>query len=227
MKYFPLFLCLILTSLNALSQSTKTIYSFKDTSNLDKINVGVQLEKYQGKKSINVFDATPDKDTELKIVRLPKSVFHNGVIEVELAGEPMKNAVAGARGFVGIAFRMDSANSIFECLYLRPTNGRAEDQIRRNHSAQYISFPDFPRHKLREKFPEKYESYVDLEAGKWTKVKIVIEGNTAKLFVHNSTQPTLIVSDLKHGKESKGSIGLWIGPGTEAHFRNLIVTTTD
>jgi hypothetical protein len=31
--------------------------------------------------------------------------------------------------------------SKYECFYVRPSNGRADDQLRRNHSAQYISMP--------------------------------------------------------------------------------------
>ena len=95
--------------------------------------------------------------------------------------------------------------------------------MRRNHSVQYISFPDYPWQRLRKEESEKYESYVDLVPGEWTKVKIVIEGVRARLYVHGSEQPTLIINDLKNG-ESKGALGLWIGPGTEAHFANLRVT---
>lgn len=146
---------------------------------------------------------------------------------MELAGEPMKNSQADARGFVGLAFRVDQPDSKFECIYLRPTNGRANEQVRRNHSVQYISYPDFPWYKLREKFPEKYESYVDLEPGVWTKMRIEVNGNSAKLFVHDATQPTLLVSDLKLGADQNGAVALWIGPGTEAHFRNLVVTKRD
>ena len=39
--------------------------------------------------------------------------------------------------------------------------------------------------------------------------------------------PTLVVNDLKLGADNKGSIGLWIGPGTEAHFSNLQITKMD
>jgi hypothetical protein len=95
--------------------------------------------------------------------------------------------------------------------------------VRRNHSAQYVSFPDFPWFRLRKEFPEKYESYVDLVPAEWTKVKIEVKGTTAKLFVHGNAQPTLIVNDLKHST-SKGGVGLWIGPGTEAYFANVKVT---
>lgn len=165
--------------------------------------------------------------SELKYAKLPEVQFHNGSIEVELAGKPLSTAAETARGFVGIAFRIDKTDTKFECIYLRPANGRAEDQVRRNHSCQYISYPDFPWQKLRKETPEKYEAYVDLEVGKWTKVKIEVRDSTARLYVHEAKQPTLIVSDLKHGAAHKGAVGLWIGSGTEAHFRNLVITPSD
>ncbi|WP_139922628.1 LamG domain-containing protein [Hymenobacter sp. DG01] len=65
---------------------------------------------------------------------------------------------------------------------------------------------------------------MDLEVGKWTKVKIVVQDATARLYVHGAAQPTLLVLDLKHGPAQRGGIGLWIGSGTEAYFRNLVVT---
>ena len=71
--------------------------------------------------------------------------------------------------------------------------------------------------------PEAYESYVDLVLGAWTKIKIEVHGDKARLYVNGAAQPTLVVSDLKHGR-SKGAIGLWIGPGVVAHFANLVVT---
>jgi hypothetical protein len=76
---------------------------------------------------------------------------------------------------------------------------------------------------LRKEFPEKYESYVDLQPGVWTRMRIEVSGTTARLFVHDNTQPNLIVSDLKHGL-SEGGVALWIGPGTEAFFSNLRIT---
>jgi hypothetical protein len=149
--------------------------------------------------------------------------FSNGVIEAEIAGAPAAGAFGGARGFVGIAFRVQQDNKTYDAFYLRPTNGRAEDQERRNHSAQYISHPDWPWYRLRKETPERYESYVDLEPGKWTKVRIEVSGDKARLFVHGNAQPTLIVNDLKTGPSGRGGVALWIGPGTVAHFRDLRV----
>jgi hypothetical protein len=148
----------------------------------------------------------------------------NGVIEVELAGAPAPGAFEGARGFVGIAFRVQPDKRTYDAFYLRPTNGRAEDQERRNRSAQYISRPDWPWARLRKETPAKYESYVDLVPGAWTKVKIEVKGDRARLFVHDSEQPTLMVNDVKSGASAKGGVALWLDAGTVAHFRNLTLT---
>jgi hypothetical protein len=111
----------------------------------------------------------------------------------------------------------------YDAFYLRPTNGRADDQVRRNHSAQYISHPGWPWFRLRKETPEKYEAYVDLVPGQWTPGKVEVQGLQAKLYVHNHTQPTLIVNDLKSGANGKGGVALWLDVGTEAHYRNLTV----
>ena len=108
-----------------------------------------------------------------------------------------------------------ATHAAFDCFYLRPTNGRADDQLRRNHSAQYVSEPEYGWERLRTQSPGVYESYVDLETGAWTHVKIEVSGVRARLFVNGAAQPALIVNDLKRGVTS-GAIGLWIGPGTEA-----------
>lgn len=149
--------------------------------------------------------------------------FVDGTIELEVAGAPAPGAQGGARGFVGLAFRVQSDLQTYDAFYLRPTNGRADDQVRRNHSAQYIAHPAWPWERLRRESPERYESYVDLVPGVWTRMRIQVRGDTARLFIHGRSQPTLIISDVKSGAGTRGAIALWIGPGTVAHFRNLRV----
>jgi hypothetical protein len=147
----------------------------------------------------------------------------NGVIEAEVAGVPGQGAFTGARGFVGLAFRLQNDMRTYDAFYLRPTNGRAEDQERRNRSTQYISHPDWPWFRLRQETPAKYESYVDLMPDAWTKIRIEVRGDKARLFVNDQQQPTLIVNDVKSGPNKSGAVALWIGPGTVAHFRNVTV----
>lgn len=69
-----------------------------------------------------------------------------------------------------------------------------------------------------------YESYVDLAPGEWTRIRIEVQGDKAKLYVHGASQPTLLVNDLKHGADREGSIGLWVGPGTEGYFSKVKIT---
>jgi hypothetical protein len=214
-------------ALSGAAQARKQTFPLSTTRGLQPVRVAILSEAYRQHASVKVADTARGLTSELKYAKLSGLDFHNGMIEVELAGQPQPSAGATARGFVGLAFRIDEQNTRFECIYLRPTNGRAEDQVRRNHSVQYVSYPDYPWEKLRRESPEKYESYVDLETGQWTNVRIEVRDNTARLYVHGAAQPTLIVSDLKHGSTARGSIGLWIGSGTEAHFRNLRVTSTD
>ncbi len=149
--------------------------------------------------------------------------FGDGSIEVELASQPAPDAPEGARGFAGLAFRIAPDISSFEGIYLRPTNGRAPVQLRRNRSCQYFSYPDYKFDRLRAEAAGEYESYVDLEPGAWTRMRIEVEGTAARLFVHDAGQPTLIVNDLKLGAEAHGSVGLFIDMGTEGFFRNLRV----
>jgi hypothetical protein len=222
---FNIILFSICLSQAAFGQAKKQSIALDKLKDLAQINTQATVETYLGKKSLCVNDI--GENTEAKFVKINNLDFKDGVIEIELAGKLAKNASEQARGFVGIAFRINNDHTKFECIYLRPTNGRADDQIRRNHSVQYISYPDFPWPKLRKEFPEQYESYVDLVPGEWTKVKIEVKGDKAKLYVHGNSQPTLIVNDLKLGADNKGSIGLWIGPGTEAHFTNLSVTKSE
>jgi hypothetical protein len=64
--------------------------------------------------------------------------------------------------------------------YLCPTNGRAKDQERRNHAVQYVSHPDWPWFRLRKESPSKYEPYVDLRSGVWTRMKIEVQGDRGR-----------------------------------------------
>jgi hypothetical protein len=167
--------------------------------------------------------ATPG--TPVHTIAIVDYEFQDGTIEADVAGVPAAGADTSARGFVGIAFRVDSSSDRYAAFYVRPTNGRAPDQLRRNHSTQYISEPEYPWHRLRRESPGVYESYVDLEPGAWTSIRIEVHQGVAQLFVNGSAQPVLIINDMKSHRPSDGS-ALWIDVDTEAHFSRLRVTRT-
>jgi hypothetical protein len=193
---------------------------------LDKLelrNVKAEPVTYLGRSAVRVSDAGPEGlDDAVRLAVVPGTSFQDGTIEVNLSGDTRPNAPPNLRGFVGIAFRITPDRSHFECFYLRPKNGRAEDQLQRNHSVQYISMPGFGWEKLRSESPGKYESYVDLVPGQWTQVKIQVAGSRARLYVNGAEQPALIVNDLKQPSVD-GAIALWVGLGTIAHFSDLRV----
>jgi hypothetical protein len=210
-------------------------YPLESAEGLRLHNVSADPVVLDGKKGLRV---TLSRDARQRLVNMKPEQqiqmdqlativgvdFSNGVIEAEIAGTPAPDAPEGARGFVGIAFRLQNDMRTYDAFYLRPTNGRADDQERRNHSAQYISHPDWPWFRLRKETPSKYESYVDLVPGVWTPIKIEVNGARARLYVHGHEQPALIVNDLKSGTRGKGAVALWLDAGTVAHFRNLSVT---
>jgi hypothetical protein len=184
-------------------------------------NVSIAQMNFKGRSAVQIV-AAPGAADATSYALIKDVSFRDGTIEVDLAGQPASDAFAGARGFIGMAFRIQGSGS-YEYIYLRPTNGRADDQVRRNHSTQYSSFPDFTFAQSRQQAPEKYESYVDLEPGVWTSYKIEVEGRKARLYVHGAQQPCLIVNDLKLEPQS-GGLALWVGPGTEGYFSNLKIT---
>jgi hypothetical protein len=214
-------------SINVSHAQKSKLITLKPES-FDTYNITLQTTTYKGKEGVSAVQTKDtDNDRQYSFTRLKDFDFHNGIIEITLSGEPKKGAIETARGFVGIAFRIPEDTSKFEVIYLRPTNGRAEDQVRRNHSTQYVSHPGYTWPKLRKEFPEKYESYVDLVAGEWTKIKIEVQDAKAKLYVNGAVQPTLVINDLKQGDTLRGSIGLWLGIGTQAYFSELKVMKFD
>ena len=194
---------------------------------VDAVKTQSEVVTYRGRRALRMLNTddpiAPKTMMGAQAIAIVKATdVGNGTIEADVAGMPREGASPSTRGFVGIAFHVQGKGEKFECFYLRMTNGRAADQAMRNRATQYISRPDYPWNRLREEHPGVYESYVDLEPGVWTKVKIVVSGTKASLYVNGAEQPTLIVNDLKLG-ETRGQVALWAGSDTEAYFSNLTV----
>ncbi len=209
--------------LTELASAQTKRYPLESSAGLRLYNAVAAPATLQGKRGLRL-TLTPGVRTGPAFAWIEGLEFSNGVIEVEVAGAPDPGAPEGARGFVGIAFRLREDKGTYDAFYLRPTNGRAEDQERRNHATQYISQPDWTWSRLRQETPGKYESYVDLVAGEGTKIRIEGRDDRAHLYVHDNSQPTLVVNDVKSGAHAKGALALWLDTGTIAHFRNLVVT---
>jgi hypothetical protein len=60
-----------------------------------------------------------------------------------------------------------------------------------------------------------------MEMNKWITLRIEVKDAVAKLYLNNNKQPSLIVTDLKHGANLSGTLGLWVDIGTEGFFKDL------
>ncbi|HKU62365.1 MAG TPA: hypothetical protein VJQ44_14160 [Gemmatimonadales bacterium] len=178
----------------------------------------VEAVTYRGVRALHLVPAAEmsGKDGDMMAL-LEGPAFTDGTIDLEVAGAPRPGAPPDSRGFVGVSFRTGEHGAWTEVFYLRPTNGRSDDQLRRNHAVQYAADPEYPWYRLRQESPGKYEAYADMEPGVWTRLRIEVAGTTARLYVQGASQPALIVNDLKHGVRP-GRIALWAHVDTQAYF---------
>ncbi len=210
---------IVLLKITLLAQSISL-----DAKNLEASNVFLSYEKINNEKVLKVAIDTAIKTFDQATFAKIKDIeLQNGIIEVKVLSRLMKDAPSFARGFIGLAFRVSASKDKFEGIYVRPTNGRADDQIRRNHSIQYFSFPGYDFDRLRKESPEKFESYADLGLNEWITMRIEVKGQKARLYLNHVKQPSLIVNDLKLGEHHRGGIGLWVGNYTEGFFKDLKV----
>jgi hypothetical protein len=217
---FPLLVCCILASSNLFSQAIPL-----NKNNLVPVKVTMSIEKFMDKDAVKVIkDSTVREFDAATFTKLKGIDFQNGSIEVKVLSRLLPKAPESARGFIGIAFRINDNNSNFECIYIRPTNGRSENQLRRNHSIQYFSYPEFRFERLRQEAPGEYESYADMGLKEWITLKIIVKEAQAKLYINDAKEPSLIVNDLKHGANNSGAIGFWVDLGTEGYFTDLTIT---
>ena len=143
--------------------------------------------------------------------------FSTGTIEFDVKGRDVMQ-----QSFVGIAFH-GIDDSAYDCIYFRPFNFNATEAARKNHSVQYISMPQYDWSYLREKFPNKYENALTnfINADSWFHTKVVVTANEIKVFVNNSTTPSIAVQSLNH--YTTGKVGFWVGNGSDGDFSNLII----
>lgn len=230
MKKFQIVLCLTFFVLYGHAQR---LDFGKQTFEL--FNVTGEVIKFQGKKvlkierdlkafpfDINRLEATVDDIHYARLMDLDD--FENGTIEVKMYSQIQNpSPFQGAAGFIGLYYRIQADNSAFESIYLRPKVGRAENQLHRNHTVQYFSYPHAKFDTLRKIAPFKYESAAPVALNEWITMRIEVNGETAEMFINDMKYSSLIV-DKMLGKVKKGSIGLYVDIGTIGYFKDLKVT---
>ena len=203
-----------------------------------KENIGMIVENW---KAVNtdIGNAVIDGEQVLRVVkgeakrmrfdentyaRLSDCDFHNGVIEVKMLSRLLPDAPDFARGFIGIAFRINEWDSEFESFYVRPTNAMTNDPVRRAHGCQYFAYPGYTFAYFREYGIEGYEAPIDSGLNEWIDLKAVVRDDVAEFYLNEAHEPTLVVNGLKHGKAARGGVGLFVDIGTEGFFKDLRIT---
>ena len=185
----------------------------QDLSKWTTINRSVVAIDDNGKKAVRINEVPNDGQVILKGIQ-----FSNGTIDVDIKG---KNVLQ--QSFVGIAFHGIDEKT-YDAIYFRPFNFMNVDTIRRWRAVQYISMPDYPWEKLREKFPGKYENKVNPvpDPDGWFHAKIVVDGKKITVYVNGAQTPRLEVEKLT--STTTGSIALWVGNNSGGSFANLVIT---
>jgi hypothetical protein len=141
------------------------------------------------------------------LISVKNSKLRDGTIDVDVATKQ------GAL-FTGIAFRIGSDANL-EIVYLRPS---LTDTI---EAMQYT--PRLNGDAIWQLLNSNHEkANAHFPKNQWFHIKLVISGRKCTVFMNNSPDPTMTVTNLRRG-ESEGTIGLW-GLGGGAYFSNLTYT---
>jgi hypothetical protein len=143
--------------------------------------------------------------------------FEKGTIEFDVKG---KNILQ--QSFVGIAFHgLD--DSTYDAVYFRPFNFQSSDTIRKSHSVQYISLPQYDWSVLREKHPGKYENALvnTIDPENWFHARIIIDADNIVVYVNDDKKPSLLIKPITN--RTKGRIGFWVGNNSDSDFSNLSI----
>lgn len=196
--------------------------------NFKAVNTAIENLEIEGEQVLRVVKSKKIMDfDENTYAKLKNMSFHNGTIEVKMLSRLLPDAPDFARGFIGIAYRINNDDTKFESYYVRPTNGRqCDDPVRKAHGCQYFSYPKYTFAYFRENNITKYESQVDIDLNEWIQLKAVVQDSTAKFYINDMNNPVLIVDDMKHGSDLTGSVGFFVDIGTEAFFKDLKITNT-
>jgi hypothetical protein len=199
-------------------------------------NVTGSIIKFQGENVLKIerdlkalpfdsnrLEATVDEPHYAKLVGLDD--FENGIIEVKMYSQIQDpSPFAGAAGFIGLFYRIAEKDSAFESIYLRPKVGRASNQMFRNHTVQYFSYPHAKFATLRNNYPAgSYEGSAPVALKEWIIMRIEVNGETAEMFINNMKYSSFIV-DKMLGKVKKGGVGLYVDIATIGYFKDLKVT---
>ena len=129
-RLLSLFAIAVLVLAGSLTAQAKR-YPLDSTTGLRLHNVVAEPAVLQGKKGVRI---TSSEETRRRVQSMAPNEqllfpqlasiegleFANGMIEAEIAGAQAPDAGEAARGYVGIAFRVQNDGTTYDAFYLRP-----------------------------------------------------------------------------------------------------------
>lgn len=167
-----------------------------------------------------------EEDDTNSYVTINDLKMKNGIIECDMKSQLLPDCWEAARGFIGIAFRIDDQDREFEGFYIRPTNGKGcTNEFRRAHGCQYFAYPGYIWSYYREHGINDFEAPVETIAlDEWAHVKVELIDDHARFWVNNEL--VLEVNKLQHTPQA-GRIGFNTHIDSQCYFKNLKVEVFD
>ena len=190
-------------------------------ASVSPVNVSVADAMIDGLKTLRVVksDKLMEFDTN-SYARINNARLKNGVLRVKLMSRLLPDAPDFARGFIGLAYHISDDDQAFESFYLRPTNARCEDPVRRSHGGQYFAYPTYSFEWLRARGITKYDCTTDYGLEEWVTLTAILRDQRAAFYLNDEDTPRLVVEEPLQVEGGDG-VGLFIDIGTEGYFRDL------
>ena len=207
---FAIILILLPCLLFGQKQQQIKLAEFYNKTELKASNRTVKIVSNDGDNYLQI-----SENKQEGILWLPIEDFKKGTIEILMRGKDVFQ-----RSFIGIAFH-GLNDTHYDAVYCRPFNFLATDSVRRIHSIQYISHPDFTWEKLRTERNAFFEKEIinPPKPNDWFTMKLVVDSRTVKAYINNATQPSLAIQKL--GKRTAGKIGLFTADSGGGDFKSI------
>ena len=232
MKIFPALFAVVLlaskfASAEIIQWEGREFYAKNVHASVVKLNGEEVLKVERDLKALPFDEKRLSETVDLPTyVKLKDFEFADGVFEVKMLARVQRPAIFPAsQGFIGFNFRINGDDTAFESIYLRPNIGRADMQLSRNHSVQYVSYPGYKFDRLRKDSPGLYETYADIGLDEWITMRVHVLGDRSELYLNDARHPSFIVNKLK-GTSFSGGVGLFVDIGTEGYFKDFKVISS-
>ena len=135
------------------------------------------------------------------------STFQDGVLSVDVA-------LTGQRAFAGLTFRVRGGEAEIDAeeVYLR---------LHKSGQPDAVQYTPVYRGQSAWQLYREHQAAAALPAGEWTRLRVVVHGRKARVYLGDGPDPVAVVDGLRHG-DGEGAVGLFSLFG--AHFADLRFT---